>query len=333
MLLTVAIPTYNRNQTLLRTVRALLPQLTEQCNLLILDNCSDVPVAETLQGIAEVAAGQLRIVRNKVNIGLTANLLRCFEMCETEWVWLLGDDDFLQPDAIETIFHYLALHPESLLFNFPVDHVRKQLTLTTGLAELVGNLDGLSDIAFISSSVYKVAAILPNLKFGYQFAYTMHPHLAALLVTVGDNGACCLVNRQIADRGPTPVQLEQQWSLVNLALGFPTLLDLPLKPAIREDLAQKLLAAPNGEDAIGIHALAYQLLLMAIKHGDRRSAVYYFDQICGRWYYFDRSAKRRIQLLGYRLMLRYPGLVRHVFRLVKGREISDQNFQNRYERA
>jgi GT2 family glycosyltransferase len=37
--LTIAIPTYNRNELLLRHLAHLLPQLNERCRLLILDNC------------------------------------------------------------------------------------------------------------------------------------------------------------------------------------------------------------------------------------------------------------------------------------------------------
>ena len=47
-MITIAIPTYNRNRTLKENLRLLLPQLTDRCRLLIIDNCSDTPVAETL---------------------------------------------------------------------------------------------------------------------------------------------------------------------------------------------------------------------------------------------------------------------------------------------
>lgn len=104
MILTVAIPTYDRNAILRKHLALLMPQLTPDCELLIIDNCSPTPVIETigdlLDSYPEVNA---RVERNRVNIGAGANLLRCIERCETEWIWVLSDDDLPKPDAIETI--------------------------------------------------------------------------------------------------------------------------------------------------------------------------------------------------------------------------------------
>ena len=45
--LTIAIPTFDRNEQLARTVSALLPQLRPGVSLVIRDNASPVPVAAT----------------------------------------------------------------------------------------------------------------------------------------------------------------------------------------------------------------------------------------------------------------------------------------------
>src|SRR5207302_549928 len=115
----IAIPTYNRNRFLVETVQRLLPQLSAACRLLIIDNCSDEPAAEALRPVigAETDA-PVRIVRNGVNVGAIANIMRCFELCETEWMWLLGDDDRPEPDAVSTILAHIRSQPAALFFNF-----------------------------------------------------------------------------------------------------------------------------------------------------------------------------------------------------------------------
>ena len=62
-MLTVAIPTFNRNHLLQAAVSGLLPQLGE-CELLIIDNCSDTPVGTTLGPWLEASGVvNVRIVR------------------------------------------------------------------------------------------------------------------------------------------------------------------------------------------------------------------------------------------------------------------------------
>jgi hypothetical protein len=116
-----------------------------------------------------------------------------------------------------------------------------------------------------------------------------------------------------------------------LALGFPVLFDLPMPSKVREQFARKLLMTNRG-CSIGLHALLYQIMLSTVKHQDSRSALYIYDQICQRAYYFDRNFKRRVEMLLGRLMLRFPTAVAAGYKLVKRRELSHQPGQDRYER-
>lgn len=331
-LLTVAIPTYNRNQTLLDNLRHLLPQLTPQCRLLIVDNCSDTPVSGTLRELFDRFPDIDRTVqRNRTNIGGNANILRCFELCDTDWLWVLGDDDHVRPDAIATIFAHIAAHPECMVFNFAYDGLRPQTILTKGLEELVEKLDRSADLPWMSSSVYRAGAMLAHLKFGYQYTYSLLPHVALVLVTIADSGVCCLSKEPIVDKQRLGVPLGQQWSLLNLALGFPTLLDLPLRPGVREGLAHKLLVT-NHSTGIHFRTLVYQLLLMANRDQDHRNAIYYYHQICQRRYYFDSGWWHKVERFGYRLLLRFPRITALLFQLVRGRALSHHVSQDRYDR-
>lgn len=331
MMLTIAIPTYNRNHLLSDSLMFLLPQFTSECRLLIVDNCSDVPVADTLQAVLpHFPAVHYEIIRNRTNIGGNANILRCFELCDTAWIWVLSDDDIVLPTAIATIFRHITMHPDCLLLNFSYDHLRTQSVTTRGIDDLVENIDPSDDLPWVSTSVFQAGRMLQHLKFGYQYTYSMLPHVATLLVSLADSGMCYLSKEQVlGKRRDAP--LGEQWSQINFALGFPTLLDLPLKPTVREGLAKKLLLT-NDSEGIILRGLVYQLLLVALRERDHRSVLYYYDQVCSRRYYFDSGIQRKVQLLGYRLVLRFPKATALLYKVVKRKALGGYYFQDRHER-
>jgi len=327
-MLTIAIPTYNRNQILAETVRRLLPQLTPQCRLLILDNCSDVPVSETLADVLRDFPGiNCKILRNNVNIGGNANILRCFELCGTDWLWVLGDDDIPRPDAISTVFSYITAYPGCLFFSLLFGgEARKEPILTTGLKDFVTRLDSFSGVLFLSASIYKASALKQNLKLGYTYTYSTAPHIATLLMSLGDSGTCCLAGQNIVDQGP-PRPVTDQWSLVHSFTGTMTLLDLPWPHTVRQELARQIL-----KTFPPLESVMTQLVLMALKQGTSQSALYFYDQIAARLYYFDRSPIRRAKLFAYRALLIWPrlgfGIIGRVYHASRGKALDVQHLQD-----
>lgn len=333
-MLSVAIPTYDRNQILKDNLQRLLPQLTSKCQLLILDNCSPTPVEDTLRELLEHHPEvNFQIIRNATNIGGNANILRCIELCQTPWVWILGDDDAPLPGAIEAILGHIEAHEDCVVINFSIDQERERDWMARGVGELSQTLDGSADLPWISNSVYRTEDFKVNLKFGFQYIYSMLPHVAVLLVALGEKGHCFFSRAQIVDSHTRDAEAapEQQWSLVNLALGFPILFDLPLRPQVRSLLSRKLLFT-NHRGRPQLHILVFQLLLQAVKQRDHRNALYLFNQIVGRESGFERGPQERLQLFLYRLAIRFPRVAARAFRIVKGHRIEDGGLQDRFDR-
>ncbi len=332
-MLTVAIPTYNRNEILNGNLKLLLPQLNESCRLLILDNCSPVPVEDTSRELlAQYPGLNCQIVRNIANIGANANILRCIELCETPWVWILGDDDAPLPGAIPTILEETKAHPDCVLLNFAIDEQREREWTTRGVEEVAHSLDASADLPWISSSVYRTRDFKANLKFGYQYIYSMLPHIAVMLVALDEKGACYFSRKRImnSEVRDLDIPVNQQWSSINLALGYPILFDMPMKPAVRE-LLFKRLTRTNLRPGNGLRNVAFELLLLAMQQRDGRSARHYFDQIRRRQEYsFSRSQK--VEAFVYGILLRFPRLGARVYRLVKGRPLQVTRAQDRFNR-
>ena len=330
--LTVAIPTYDRNCILRESLERLLPQLDETTTLLILDNSSPVPVAraveETLAAFPRVTC---RVIRNRVNVGANANILRCIEHCETQWAWILGDDDVVYPDALAAVLDAASANHECVYINFAADVARGCDFSTKGLTEFTLRLDGSANVPWISASLYNISRVRSNLRFGYHLTYSMLPHVALLLTSIGADGQCFFSKKQVIDRTVTPAA-QDKWSMINFALGSAVLLDLPLRPDIREQLATKLLVTTDGP-SVRLRAIFRELMHMCIYGRDCRAAIYYYDQICARSGYFRRSPVDRVAMKVGRLCLRYPGIFAASYRILKGRAYAaDSTFPQQFGR-
>jgi glycosyltransferase involved in cell wall biosynthesis len=330
MLLTIAIPTFNRNQILLESLKHLLPQLTPECRLLIIDNCSPTPVAQTLEPLLrQYPQVAVEIVRNPVNIGANPNIMRCFEVCETPWLWVLGDDDTPCPDAVKIILELIHERPECIYFNFSAGYYsgftrREQPIVTRGTREFVEKVDAIAIVLFLSSGVHHVGRMRDNIRLGYAYAHTQ-PNFVPLLTSLGESEICYLSDRQIVTwNRPTD---ENQWSFVYFGLGIMALLELPLQPDVRRTLARKILDSlpPPGYFTV-------QLLLEALKENDSRSILYLFDQLCYRLYYFDDNLLRKCKLPLYRIMLRFPRATYQLAKFIRPDEARKFVLEDRFGR-
>lgn len=272
-LLTIAIPTFDRNEVLARTVSVLLPQLGPEVRLIIRDNASPRPVAQTLPHLCDEAGVQ--IVRNPWNIGGNANILRCLESCETEWLWVLGDDDLPEADAVRRVLADIRAADATLVsLNYRCELYERQAELELcGSDEFLARMDSLSNVLFLSASVFRAPALQQQLRLAHAYAYSNMPHVLALLLALGREGRVKLSMQKIVTWGEADAS--GSWSVVNAALAFPTALDLPLPQHQRRLLARKIEADVHPE----LLGLARQLLALACAERDAAMARWTWRQM------------------------------------------------------
>lgn len=120
--LTVAVPTYNRAVVLaemLSSIRAALERTPEPVDVLVVDNNS----SDSTHGVIEQYAGtipQLRYSRQSVNVGGEANFFSCIEQARGTHVWVVGDDDVIEPDSIAKILDQLRRGADAVVLNYSV---------------------------------------------------------------------------------------------------------------------------------------------------------------------------------------------------------------------
>lgn len=114
-ILTIAIPTFNHHELLKKQLVNLLPQIKDNTIIYVIDNCSYPPIKEYLEE-SGINLKSIKIIRNSSNIGGDANILKCFEIATTKWVWILSDNDIVNSTALCRIFE--SLNDEYCFINF-----------------------------------------------------------------------------------------------------------------------------------------------------------------------------------------------------------------------
>lgn len=191
-ILTIAIPTYNRPQLLTQQISRLLPQLTSEIKVIIYDNNSTTPAKEA---IGDLCTGEILIVTNPTNVGADANICRCFENCDTEWLWVLSDDDIIMENAIATVIDSIKSNRDSIFINFKAD----QDHVTEGLSEFCRCKPDYANAFCISLCLYNSYKLKPYLFFYYNYLSSWHGQLILVLKYLEDNcnGKCSFLSNEI----------------------------------------------------------------------------------------------------------------------------------------
>ena len=194
----IMIPTYNRANYLNDTLNALLNSPFKNCRITVRDNASLDNTPEICKKYEELF-DNLVVVRNNKDIGGNANIIRCYEKAEMEYVWVLADNDVLNFDdcddfinAIESEKYDLIIcssgnifvsnsqyGPDYTLSDLIETKSSKENYLENSAVDLVSIIQNYYFFAgsFIPSFIYKTYLIDTNyLIKGYNYISRSFPH-------------------------------------------------------------------------------------------------------------------------------------------------------------
>lgn len=121
ILLTVAIPTYNRSVTLEKILQHLSNERDVPFKILVSDDQSPDDTGDMVRRF-QGSLPQLRYHRNEKNLGFSGNVLKLYELADTRYVWFLCDDETVLPGAIRNIVTALKKYePSVAVFNYSWD--------------------------------------------------------------------------------------------------------------------------------------------------------------------------------------------------------------------
>jgi abequosyltransferase len=210
--LTIAISTYNRSNYLVECLNSILPEITNEVNILVSDNASTDDTEEIMHKFLDYSF--VRYYRKETNTGMDGNFLNCLTKADGSYIHLMSDDDIMLPGTVNAII-------ECINIDNP-DFIHLNLCGFTGSYRGVANCSGTRyDLAtnfvtndkeaflkkmgiyltYLSSLVLRkeLVDLIENPK---QFIGTffLQSHFA-LLTTRGDKKLVILKHNSIASRG------------------------------------------------------------------------------------------------------------------------------------
>jgi glycosyltransferase involved in cell wall biosynthesis len=104
--LSICISTFNRANFLRITLDSIIDQLTDECEVLVLNNGSsdstELMMSEYLR-----RSDRVRYASKETNCGLDCGFDCAVELARGEYCWLMPDDDLMMPGAIATVLNAL----------------------------------------------------------------------------------------------------------------------------------------------------------------------------------------------------------------------------------
>jgi uncharacterized membrane protein len=236
--LSIMIPTYNRYDKLINALEILAKNqnITRVKKITIIDNATEnktfLDIPENLRKMKN-----LDFIKNPTNLGLSGNLIKCFECCTTEWMWILGDDDIPHLDAIARID---VMDFDFINFNSHI-HKRQKSIHGTGLKSFISDLDNYSNCLFISASIYRLSKFKKYLNYGINNTNTLAPHIPVILRGIKDNLRYALLPIQLVSE---ELETTPSWEITEQSLSFSSIptLDFLLSEGISRELFQKMTA-------------------------------------------------------------------------------------------
>jgi glycosyltransferase involved in cell wall biosynthesis len=230
--LTIAIPTFNRPIHLKKTLGIILPQINNHENvfLRIQDNYSEIPAKVVYEALSyPIPTNRILITRNNLNIGANANIMRCFENCNTKWLWVLSDDDQPSDSAVDIILkdvkfgHCFAYYSVPRIKKPQFGKHSSNNLVGSGFESLVSHFGHKNklEIGFLSAAIFNMDIIRPYIIDGHLTASTGLPHILMTLKAI-TNGHNWMISKDvIADYCP-PIEGEG-WGFMSFAyamIGF-----------------------------------------------------------------------------------------------------------------
>ena len=97
-ILSICIPTYKRANILEGALKAIDKAIQlidkEKIELVVSDNCSPDNTFQVVQEYIDKGL-PIKYIRNTENIGADDNILQCFRLAKSKYVWVIGDDDYI----------------------------------------------------------------------------------------------------------------------------------------------------------------------------------------------------------------------------------------------
>jgi hypothetical protein len=182
-ILTIVIPTFNHHDFLKEQLFNLMPQLTNEIKIYIIDNFSNPTVNSFLEKEG-FDTTLFTIIQNGRNIGGDRNILKAYKIDDAEWIWVLSDNDFVEANAIQKVLNIIKANKNAVFINFATkdNHSRS----VKGYKEFCLHACYWASFS-ISHIVFNTIKISPYMAYYEEQIKTHQPQLLTILKYLKDN--------------------------------------------------------------------------------------------------------------------------------------------------
>lgn len=186
MRLSICIPTYNRCDLLRETLESVLVQDREGLEIVVCDNAS----MDGTQALVEEYSTRFRKLtyfRWPENMGFDRNVLKVVEVAHGEYCWLMGDDDHLEPTALDRLFpmlegNYGLIYLNAMTYDAAMQNPSGPTLKRFDCSDAGQTLLSLASwITFVSSICVRRAGFMSYLDAGYGHVGTGFAHCYPVL--------------------------------------------------------------------------------------------------------------------------------------------------------
>jgi len=158
--ISVAIPTYNSEDTIRGTIKSVLSQSVDVDEIIVVDDRSTDQTVEVIKAMSKKYSS-IKYHTNDENRGLFENHNRCVKKSNEEWILFLHSDDKLKKNSLKTYKKHIKKYPKLDVF-LPTNRKNVNKVGPSPL-KLIGPKDSSTILRWhsgmVSGSVYKKATI------------------------------------------------------------------------------------------------------------------------------------------------------------------------------
>jgi hypothetical protein len=213
MKLFIYIPTYNRPIALRKLLDSLVLQSKDyksNLRILINDNNSDNYVNDNI--LNEYNSNILFFRKNTCNIGGNANMNLGFIFAQPdEFLWILGDDDYLEPYALKYIFSSDKTNSDLILFTNEDSNHNTLYDIRKSYSEWMS--------FWVSSNIFKIDSFKNYVYSTFYYHNTSYPHIAIQWEAQKNNKLSVttlplknILNRTVSDENNTAENYSLAWT-------------------------------------------------------------------------------------------------------------------------
>lgn len=196
-ILTIGIPTYNRSNYLKNCLDHICYQKTKDVLVVVRDNCStNYDFWDFIEPYVKNYGVEAH--RNNTNIGGDANIARLFEDCETDWLWVIGDDDYINEGAVDLALGVITNHQESVYIKFNAPYIGETIGIE-GFCEAMKPRGAFAYSFFTSECINNVRLTRNMMYWHYRYLSTFCAQVLRVIkyLTLEADGKCYFTNEKV----------------------------------------------------------------------------------------------------------------------------------------